>query len=165
MNIYLFQNFESIDTQTFLGGRYAYPIPYFDNGPVTDGLHIGGSCHEQGRSNDSSRLCQVQYRRGGCHLRIWTASAGRELPVQLRHRRDSNTRLNLSLHSEVQVRWYPSITTSNTYSPRKVSHIFWWRQVCLGLKGRELLEPTDIRNRWKQHRKVSWWNIESKIIP
>ena len=37
MNIYLLQNFESIDTQPSLGGRYAYPIPYFDNGPATDG--------------------------------------------------------------------------------------------------------------------------------
>ena len=123
MNIYLLQNFESIDTQTSLGGRYAYPIPYFDNGPATDGLQIGGACHEQGGSHDPSGLCQVQYRRGGCHLRIWTASAGWQLPVQLRHRRDSNTRLNLSLHSEVQFRWCPLITTSNTYSLCKVSHI------------------------------------------
>jgi len=129
VNIYLLQNFESIDTQPSLGGRYAYPIPYFDNGPATDGLHIGGSCHEQGRSHDPSGLCQVQYRRGGCHLRIWTASAGRQLPVQLRHRRDSNTRLNLSLHSEVKFRWCPSITTSNTYSPRKVSHITFCEQL------------------------------------
>jgi len=120
VNIYLLQNFESIDTQTSLGGRYAYPIPYFDNGPATDGLHIGGSCHEQGRSHDPSGLCQVQYRRGGCHLRIWTASAGRQLPVQLRHRRDSNTRLNLSLHSEVQFRWYPSKSTlKNTNNPSR----------------------------------------------
>ena len=71
MNIYLLQNFESIDTQPSLGGRYAYPIPYFDNGPATDGLHIGGACHEQGGSHDPSGPCQVQYRRGGCHLRIW----------------------------------------------------------------------------------------------
>ncbi len=108
MNIYLLQNFESIDTQPSLGGRYAYPIPYFDNGPATDGLYIGGAGHEQGGSHDPSGLCQVQYRRGGCHLRIWTASPGRQLTVQLRHRRDSNTRLNLSLHSEEQFRWYPS---------------------------------------------------------
>jgi len=51
VNIYLLQNFESIDTQTSLGGRYAYPIPYFDNGPATGGLHIGGACHEQGGSH------------------------------------------------------------------------------------------------------------------
>jgi len=97
VNIYLLQNFESIDTQPSLGGRYADPIPYFDNGAATDGLHIGGACHEQGGSHDPSGLCQVQYRRGCCHLRIWAASAGRQLTVQLRHRRDSNTRLNLSL--------------------------------------------------------------------
>jgi len=56
LNIYLLQNFESIDTQTSLGGRYTYPIPYFDNGPATDGLHIGGDCHEQGGSHDPSGL-------------------------------------------------------------------------------------------------------------
>ena len=123
MNIYLLQNFESIDTQPSSGGRNAYSIPYFDNGPAADWLHIGGACHEQGGSHDSSGLCQVQYRRGGCYLRIWTASAGRQLQVQLRHRRDSTTRLNPTLHSEVQFRWCPSITTSNIYSPRKVSHI------------------------------------------
>ena len=102
MSIYLLQNFESIDTQLSLGGLYAYPIPYFDNGPATDGLHIGGACHEQGGSHDPSGLCQVQYRRGGCYLRIWTTSAGRQVRDQLRHRRNSNTRLNCSLHSEVQ---------------------------------------------------------------
>ena len=115
MNICLLQNFESIDTQSSLGGRYAYSIPYFDNGAATDGLHIGGACHEQGGSHEPPGLCQVQYRRGGCHLRIWTASAGRRLPVQLRHRRDSNTRLNLSLHSEVQFRLCPSITWPQTH--------------------------------------------------
>ncbi|MDP7583516.1 MAG: hypothetical protein QGG03_09815, partial [SAR324 cluster bacterium] len=81
------------------GGRYAHPIPYFDNGPASDGLHIGGACHEQGGSHDPSGLCQVQYRRGGCHLRIWTTSAGRHVRDQLRHRRNSNTRINRSLHS------------------------------------------------------------------
>ena len=30
-------------------------------------------------------------------MRIWAASAGRQPTVQFRHRRDSNTRLNLSL--------------------------------------------------------------------
>ena len=36
MNIYLLQNFESIDIQPSLGGRYAYPIPSVDNGPAAD---------------------------------------------------------------------------------------------------------------------------------
>ena len=92
----MLQNFESIDTQPSLEGRYAYPIPSVDNGPAADGLHTGGACHEQGGSHDPSRLRQVQHRRGGCHLRIWTASAGRQSPVQLRRRRDSTNRLTLS---------------------------------------------------------------------
>jgi len=32
--MYLLQNFEPIDTQPYLVGRYAYSIPYFDNGPA-----------------------------------------------------------------------------------------------------------------------------------
>jgi len=43
----LLQNFVSIDTQTF-GDFEAYPIPYFDDGPAKDGLHTGGTCHDQG---------------------------------------------------------------------------------------------------------------------
>ena len=44
----MLQNFESIDTQTFGGVRNAYPIPYFDDGPAKEGLHIGGTSHDQG---------------------------------------------------------------------------------------------------------------------
>ena len=149
MNIYLLQNFESIDTQPSLVGRYAYSIPYFDNGPAAGRLHIGGSCHEQGGSHDPSGLCQVQYRRGGCHLWIWTASAGRRLPVQLRHRRDSNTRLNLSLHSEVQFRWCPLITTSNIYSPRKVIHIISSEQPPLILQSQTPSTTIFVKNKVK----------------
>jgi len=32
----------------FWGVRNAYPIPYFDDGPAKEGLHIGGTSHDQG---------------------------------------------------------------------------------------------------------------------
>ncbi|SVC79291.1 uncharacterized protein METZ01_LOCUS332145 [marine metagenome] len=57
----MLQNFESIDTQPSLEGRYAYPIPSVDNGPAADGLHTGRACHEQGGSYDPSGLRQIQH--------------------------------------------------------------------------------------------------------